>query len=350
MFDLFNKKNNVKNNVVAKENNKIRVTHENDLLKMEVLEDISFMEYLDSVEGNELGNIPMSVLVTEGYNYFTSTLIPQTVYAYNGDDNLYFVTDSEDKYKIIEYIKGQEYIDEFFLEVSKKNHTFRVVKSLHDLSMSTIKCISYPCVEEHMEEFALNRLEAFDILRNFIKRVGEVTQLDKIANVYDLYKYTNICDDKYFHPVGADDVISISKTFLDDPNDINEMNDLYFDIILNDTMEVIGRLTFTLYPNNFINLDGSIRYEGNVGYCIKPQYQSNHYATRALKLLVELIKKNTSGNDKDLYISTTEENINSQKVALNNGAVLCYEGVVPEDNKLNRHDGVKAVKIYKIKI
>lgn len=327
----------------------ISVSNEDNITKIEITDTISIYDYLKYVEGTEFGKLPLKVVFIDGYDFLSSSLTPQTIYIYKEDNKVYYVTDSDSSLRVIESVKGSE-IEELILDMNKKENTFRITKSLHDLSLSTIYCKSYPMEIDYVPELTLDRLEAFDLTKSLIKRIGEIEELDKIANVYDLYKYTNVLDDKNFHPMIQDEVITISKMFVNDLYDVTEARDEYFDIILNETHEKIGDITFTLYENNFIFSDNTIRYEGNVSYNIKPRYRSNHYATRALKLLVELIKGNKRSADKNLYISTLPDNVCSQRVAINNGAVLYFEGDVPEKESLNFHDGVKAVKIYKITI
>lgn len=327
----------------------IRISKDGSVLKMEILETIPVTDYLEFTDNHELGDLPFKVVFIDGYNFLSSSLIPQTVYFYQNDNITYYVTNAKDTLRVTEIVKTDE-INEIILDMNKVDNTFRVTKSLHDLSLSTKYCISYPLGVDYVPELSIDKVEAYSLVKGLIKRVGKIEELDMVANSYDLCKYTNIVQEHLFHPVTSDEVISISKMFVKDDYNVRNETDQFFDIILNETGEVIGELTYTLYENNFYSQDDTIRYEGNVSYKIKKRYQGNHYATRALKLLVDLIKENTCNVDKDLYVSTTVDNYASQKVALYNGAELCYEGVIPDDNKLRLVDGVSEVKIYKIKI
>lgn len=353
MFKIF-KSDLINSNEFAQDDKKelkdvVRISNNDDILRIEILTNISVLEYQKLTSGSDVVNLPLKVFIMEGYSFFTSTLLPQTIYIYREENKVYYVTDSNKYLQVVESITSDE-INEIILKMDKCEKCFKITKEVHDLSLSTKICKVYPLEQGYIEGLSLEKMEAFNITKELIKRVGEVKKLDKIANVYDLYKYTNIIDEEYFHPITGDDVISISKMFVSEGYNVSQEKDQFFDIILNETGEKIGELTFTLYADNFRCEDNSIRYEGNVSYSILPRYQSNHYATRALKLLVQLIRENTTNNDKTIYISTLPDNIYSQKVALNNGATFFYEGDVPEDKTLNSIDGVKQVKIYKIQM
>ena len=140
---------------------------------------------------------------------------------------------------------------------------------------------------------------------------------------------------KYF-PIISNDTITLYTSFNFFYDDY-----AYFDIVLNDLQKKIGTIDFHFNKKGF-------SYSGNVGYLIYDDFQGNHYATQALSLLKELlIEKKVK---KDLYVSTLPNNIKSQKVALNNGGKLVYEGEVPSCDAINMIDGIKEVKVYKIPI
>ena len=65
---------------------------------------------------------------------------------------------------------------------------------------------------------------------------------------------------------------------------------------------------------------------GNVSYQIDDQFRNNGYATKALKLLVKLLKQNNFKGDKDLYFWVSYYNEPSKKVILNNGGEVLSGG------------------------
>lgn len=152
-----------------------------------------------------------------------------------------------------------------------------------------------------------------------------------------------ISNDEFF-PVIYDDVLSLSWKYKFDAVDINKEEEATFDLVLNDTKEIIGAITFDYFNNS------GFSYIGNVGYHIESKFQNKHYATRALRLLRVLLKYNEYIGDKTLYLSIKEDNICSQKVIENNDGKLIYNGDVPSNDPVRFVAGIKRVKIYKIEV
>ena len=134
------------------------------------------------------------------------------------------------------------------------------------------------------------------------------------------------CDDDFcskyvslnYYPVINDEIISLSVSNKVSSDEINDRSFECFDIVLNNTNEIIGGISFDYHiPNPDF---------GNVTYYIKEQFQNNGYATRALKLLVTLLKNNNFKGDKDLYFWIGYHNEYSQKVVLNNGGKVMSGG------------------------
>lgn len=148
--------------------------------------------------------------------------------------------------------------------------------------------------------------------------------------------------DENFFPVISDEVLSLSWKNRFNELDINDEEEAIFDIVLNDTNEIIGKIFFDYF------FKSGFSYSGNVGYSIKYRFQNKHYATKALKLLRTLLLSNKYSGDKSLYLATKIDNVRSQKVILNNGGNLIYDGKVPINEPLNFMEGIKKVKVYKI--
>lgn len=116
------------------------------------------------------------------------------------------------------------------------------------------------------------------------------------------------------------------------------------EVVKKDTLEVVGQLEFVLQDKDKDNFS----YRGNVSYEIYKSHQNSGYATAALGLLKQYIDDNLSEYNRDIYISTTRENVYSQKVALNNGAVLYKDTDVPKCEPLYYMGKVSHVLVYKI--
>ena len=140
------------------------------------------------------------------------------------------------------------------------------------------------------------------------------------------------------------DEISLVMDYMPTTENTVELTHAYFHIVLNETNDVVGHIAFDY------SLSSGFDYSGNVEYSIKEEYRNKKYATKALALLKKLLKSNTFDGDKDLYISTLPENIYSQKVAVNNGGILYYDGEVPKEHIIRITDKIKKVKVYQIKI
>ena len=140
------------------------------------------------------------------------------------------------------------------------------------------------------------------------------------------------------------DEISLVIDYIPDTKKTDELTDAYFHIVLNETNDVVGHIAFDY------SLSSGFDYSGNVEYSIKEEYRNKKYATKALALLKQLLKSNTFNGDKDLYISMLPENKYSEKVAINNGGTLYYEGKLPKEHIIRITDKIKKVKVYQIKI
>ena len=126
-----------------------------------------------------------------------------------------------------------------------------------------------------------------------------------------------------YNPVISDDVISLSVSNKEVSKIINDTFFQTFDIVLRETKENIGVISFNYYN------DEKDKYDvGNVTYVIGKQFQNKGYATRALKLLVNLLKNNNFKGDKDLYFWVNYYNEYSKKVVLNNGGKIISGGEI----------------------
>ena len=93
-----------------------------------------------------------------------------------------------------------------------------------------------------------------------------------------------------------------------------------------------------------------IDYSGNLGYRIYEKYRGHGYAKRALTLLMDVLSHNTKF-DEPLYVSSTHENKNFLKVALDCGGKLVHSGIAPTSVVSSYYDReMRKVDVYKIDI
>lgn len=154
---------------------------------------------------------------------------------------------------------------------------------------------------------------------------------EKITN--DYCEVQNVCESKWidhylnkstfnnYNPVISDDIISLSVSRVETAISINDILFQTFSIVLKKTKENIGIISF-----NYYNCEKDKYNVGNVTYAIGKQFQNQGYATRALNLLVTLLKNNSFKGDKDLYFWVSYYNECSKKVILNNGGEIISGG------------------------
>lgn len=113
-------------------------------------------------------------------------------------------------------------------------------------------------------------------------------------------------------------------------------NDFFFDIALHNTTILIGEIN---YEDKYREVD----YMGNVGYSIFKDYRGNHYATKALNLLKELLIK---AEKNEIVLSIAPDNKASQNTAKNFGAVHICDRQIPKNNVLCKMIDKPTVMIY----
>lgn len=101
---------------------------------------------------------------------------------------------------------------------------------------------------------------------------------------------------------------------------------------------VIGQIDIRIghNPNTY--------YGGNIGYGIDEDYRGNRYASKAVKLVLELARAH--GMDK-VIITCDPDNIASRKTAEAAGARLIEIADLPEDNDMYK-DGARQKCIFEL--
>ena len=145
-----------------------------------------------------------------------------------------------------------------------------------------------------------------------------------------------------YQPVITNDKIGLLSSDFD--TNIATSAFLSFDVVKRDTLELVGEIGFqaTEYDEFF--------YGGNVDYTIYDSFQHQGYGTQSLSLLKELLQQNTYAMKEGILISTLPDNIYSQRIAIKNGGILIYDGLVPRNTSLYQIDHVEKVKIYQIQM
>ena len=115
-------------------------------------------------------------------------------------------------------------------------------------------------------------------------------------------------------------------------------NEAYFKIILNETLEEIGHVSYT-YENDSI--------VGNLSYFIYEEYRNKGYGKKALKLLVDNIRRI---DDNDLYLAIIPNNIASIKLAESQNAKYVGDVNIPSKYIFSDDGKYSYANMYKIKI
>lgn len=115
-------------------------------------------------------------------------------------------------------------------------------------------------------------------------------------------------------------------------------NEAYFKIILNETLEEIGHISYT-YENDSI--------VGNLSYFIYEEYRNKGYGKKALKLLVDNIRRI---DDNDLYLAIIPNNIASIKLAKSQNAKYVGDVNIPSKYIFSDDGKYSYANMYKIKI
>ena len=338
---------NEKNEIIG-QSEKIIIQKNDSFIKIECLYECTLEEFNNFIDeyiklNNDL-NIPLKMFYMANENILKSKLKKQEIYIIKNENYLYYISKSDKNIKISEQKTENNEINETILSIT--DDKFSVSKYIHDLNHSTKVTKWYPCVDT-LKVFALDKKEAMSLIQNLLDNINLIYKsknINKILNILKLCDKTNLVLSENYHPIINDDIITLSWRYKPNNSDINSIKSGNFDIILNETREIIGGMCFDY---NFLS---GFTYSGNVSYDIKEQYRNNHYATRALKLLKEVLYQNKFTGDKDLYIATIPNNIYSQKVAINNDAVQIYTGEVPKDDMLYTVEGIKEVNVYRIRM
>ncbi len=115
-------------------------------------------------------------------------------------------------------------------------------------------------------------------------------------------------------------------------------NEAYFKIILNETLEEIGHISYT-YENDSI--------VGNLSYFIYEEHRNKGYGKKALKLLVDNIRRI---DDNDLYLAIIPNNIASIKLAESQNAKYVGDVNIPTKYVFSDDGKYSYANMYKIKI
>lgn len=138
--------------------------------------------------------------------------------------------------------------------------------------------------------------------------IPELIRETNILGYHHYYPNINIINDESMIISGCKGILEISdaEISLYSPeqidNDSNSLKVQRYQILKNDTREIVGYIKFDFYYTN-------------ISYAIEEKHQGHHYASKALKLMIELIKNNVNFQRDNLYVRIDEKNLASIKTA-----------------------------------
>lgn len=117
----------------------------------------------------------------------------------------------------------------------------------------------------------------------------------------------------------------------------HEGEEEYFEITMNDTLDVVGLIRFYHEVNPST---------GNVEYKVFEECCGNNYAKKALKILAKNVFKL---DEEDLYIAILPDNYASIKTAIGAGAVFEQKVKIPKNYIFSQDGKYKYANMYVIK-
>lgn len=326
---------------------------ENDTKLKDVVELVSEKEYeliyikedclFKDIKEIEKLDIPINIYILEGNNFINKIAKKQKIYNFQYKEIKYIITISNNQINISQSKIEDDFIYETIIEIVE-GKGYNISSNIHKLNYDTKESKKYSTYNNcEIKELTINKKEAIKSAQLLLDELRKVDFIYKIINVYAIYNKLNLIPDTWYNAIISDEVITLSSNRYSSIDTVNDKKVCSFNIILNNTKEKVGEITFNLKKDSFT-------YDGNVGYEIKEEYRNKGYASRALRLLKEVVKTNNYVGDKDLFIATVPDNIYSQKVAENNEGVLIYDGEVPKKDIFNYKYGVNKVKVYQIRM
>lgn len=319
---------------------KITINNESNLIIVNIKESCSLQEYISILKRTKYSNllniIDLKHLLT------TNTILPKRILVYKKDNIIYIISITNNNIYISKKTTDTNII-EHTINIDKLNYSYQISQSIHTLDGNTIDVKTHNKNPKKNYSFMnLPKNEALTIARTLTEEISTIPNISNYINIPDITKILNVYLNKDYYPVISNEILTLSWKNRYGSTNINEKTRATLEIILNETNEVIGTISF----NTSYNPSNS--YTGSVSYNIKDEFQNNHYATITLSLLKKLLKEHQHQQNKPIYISTEEHNIKSQHGAINNGGELCYEGTIPGYDNLTKFSGITKIKMYKI--
>jgi len=156
--------------------------------------------------------------------------------------------------------------------------------------------------------------------------------IEKARNL-DGFEY----DESYEYITG--DILDLRLISYFDGNDV-EIPYYWYDIILKDVNETIGKISIRLGENYHSY------YNGHVGYEIDEDYRGHNYAFVALQMVLDIAR---DYGMQRVYITCNDDNIASYKT-IEKLAVELVGKVIPPKDYFAYYEGMPVQRIYSMKL
>lgn len=319
---------------------KITITKDNNFTILTIKEECSLQEYTKILKKTKSSYL--LDIINLKHLLKNNSISPKKIILYNQNNYLYIISITQNQIYITRRTPNTNIIEET-INIDRTEYSYQISQLIHTIDGNSIDIKShYKDPKKNYSFMHLPKEIALNIARTIIEDLSQIPNISSHLNIREITKILNILLEQDYFPIISNNLLTLSWQNRYGSTNIYEKQRATLDIILNKTKEVIGSISFnTSYnPNN--------SYTGNISYSIKDEFQNNHYATIALSLLKELLRKHKLQQNKPLYISAEENNIKSQHVAINNGGKLYYEGPIPKSDNLTKFSGITKIKMYKI--
>ncbi len=315
---------------------KINITKNKNQITIDIKTQISLKNFIKFIKKTKYNNLLEYLNLNLLLDKNKPTISPQKITIINIKTIKYIIT-----------IKNNSYILSKIDTEQKKEETIIINKELTDYQISekTNNNTTRKYNKDKTNEYpSLTKKDALLIAMNLLSEIIQIPNINELINIRNIFNCLNLVSKEEYYPIIKSKRITLSWPRRYGSTNINTKTRSTLDIILNETLEKIGEITFTFFKTSKND------YTGNVGYHIKEDFTNNHYATEALTLLRKVLKENINTKEKEIILSANKENIASQKVILNNDGELIYDGEVPKTDSVYRNRGVNEVRMYRIKL
>lgn len=135
------------------------------------------------------------------------------------------------------------------------------------------------------------------------------------------------------------DLLTLSCIKLE-PGNAYEIPFYWYNIILNESKERIGKISIRI-GHNYHSY-----FNGNIGYEIDEAYRGHHYAIEACKMILSVAKAHQMTY---IYLCYDEENVASYKTIEQLGGRL-VEIILPPKDYFGYYEGMSRSRIYQLDI